>query len=80
MRMTSNGLEFLSLTGVADIAQPIIERVAARTGELARLSLVDGEAIIWVGKADGQRTGFVTIPIWARQHDCPAHRRDTHGS
>ncbi|SAK72185.1 IclR family transcriptional regulator [Caballeronia pedi] len=58
MRMTSNGLEFLSLTGLADIAQPIIERVAARTGELARLSLVDGEAIIWVGKADGQRTGF----------------------
>ncbi|NML30082.1 IclR family transcriptional regulator [Paraburkholderia antibiotica] len=58
MRMTSNGLEFLSLTGIADIAQPIIERVAAQTGELARLSLVDGEAIIWVGKADGQRTGF----------------------
>jgi IclR family transcriptional regulator, acetate operon repressor len=58
MRMTSNGLEFLSLTGIADIAQPIIERIAARTGELARLSLVDGDAIIWVGKADGQRSGF----------------------
>ncbi|KND61046.1 Transcriptional regulator, IclR family [Candidatus Burkholderia verschuerenii] len=58
MRMTSNGLEFLSLTGIADIAQPIIERIAARTGELARLSLVDGDAIIWVGKADGQRTCF----------------------
>ena len=58
MRMTSNGLEFLSLTGIADIAQPIIERVAAQTGELARLSLVDGDAIIWVGKADGQRSGF----------------------
>src|SRR3954447_6276512 len=58
MRMTSNGLEFLSLTGIADIAQPIIERVAAQTGELARLSLVDGEAIIWVGKADGHRIGF----------------------
>ncbi|WP_061958426.1 IclR family transcriptional regulator [Cupriavidus pauculus] len=58
MRMTSNGLEFLSLTGIADIAQPIIERIAARTGELARLSLVDGESIIWVAKADGQRTGF----------------------
>ncbi|WP_288823829.1 hypothetical protein [uncultured Paraburkholderia sp.] len=56
--MTSNGLEFLSLTGIADIAQPIIERVAAYTGELARLSLVDGETIIWVGKADGQRIGF----------------------
>ncbi|QET04573.1 IclR family transcriptional regulator [Cupriavidus pauculus] len=58
MRMTSNGLEFLSLTGIADIAQPIIERIAAETGELARLSLVDGDAIIWVAKADGQRTGF----------------------
>lgn len=58
MRMTSNGLEFLSLTGISDIAQPIIERVAAQTGELARLSLVDGEAIIWVGKADGHRIGF----------------------
>ena len=58
MRMTSNGLEFLSLTGIADIAQPIIERVAAQSGELARLSLVDGEAIIWVGKADGHRIGF----------------------
>jgi IclR family transcriptional regulator, acetate operon repressor len=38
--------------------QPIIERVAAHTGELARLSLVDGEAIIWLEKADAQRTGF----------------------
>jgi len=25
MRMTSNGLEFLSLAGIADMAQPIIE-------------------------------------------------------
>ena len=58
MRMTSNGLEFLSLTGIADIAQPIIERIAAETGELARLSLVDGETIIWIAKADGRRTGF----------------------
>jgi IclR family acetate operon transcriptional repressor len=58
MRMTSNGLEFLSLTGIADIAQPIIERIAAETGELARLSLVDGDAIIWVAKTDGRRTGF----------------------
>lgn len=58
MRMTSNGLEFLSLTGIADIAQPIIERIAEQTGELARLSLADGEAIIWVAKADGHRTGF----------------------
>jgi len=58
MRMTSNGLEFLSLTGIADIARPIIERIAAQTGELARLALVDGDAIIWVAKADGQRTGF----------------------
>jgi DNA-binding IclR family transcriptional regulator len=58
MRMTSNGLEFLSLTGIADIAQPIIERIAGETGELARLSLVDGDAIIWIAKADGRRTGF----------------------
>lgn len=58
MRMTSNGLEFLSLTGIADIAQPIIERLAAQTAGLVRLSLVDCDAIIWVGRADGQRTGF----------------------
>src|SRR5690349_25017868 len=45
MRVTSEGLEFLSLTVIADIAPPIIERVAARTGESARQPPVDGMAI-----------------------------------
>src|SRR4051812_39006681 len=40
-KMASMGLSFLSKSGVVDIAQPLITRLAEATGELVRLAIVD---------------------------------------
>jgi DNA-binding IclR family transcriptional regulator len=57
-KLVSLGLGYLSSTGVVDIAEPVLEGLAQRTGELIRLAVVDGEQLTWVAKAQGQRKGL----------------------
>ena len=57
-KVASLGLRFLSGSGIVDIAQPLIERLAESSGELVRLSLVDEERLTWVVKFEGGRKGF----------------------
>lgn len=57
-KMASMGLGFLSSTGIVDIAEPLLERLAQQSGELVRLAIVDGERLTWVAKAQGSRKGL----------------------
>ena len=57
-RVAALGLAFLSSSGIVDIAQPLIERLAEEFGELVRLSVVDDDRLTWVAKAEGGRKGF----------------------
>ena len=57
-KVASLGLGFLSGSGIVDIAQPLIERLAEASGELARLSIVDEDRLTWVAKSEGGRKGF----------------------
>jgi DNA-binding IclR family transcriptional regulator len=66
MKLPSLGLRFLSAGGVVDIAQPILERLAAFSGELVRLAIVDGEQLIYVAKAQGARQGIRYDPEMGR--------------
>src|SRR5690554_1061645 len=52
-KLASLGLSFLSRSGVVDIAQPVINRLADATEELVRLAIVDGERLTLVAKAQG---------------------------
>ena len=61
-RMASMGLSFLSKSGVVDIAQPVISRLANATEELVRLAIVDGERLTLVAKAQGARSGLLYDP------------------
>ncbi len=61
-KMASMGLSFLSKSGVVDIAQPVIQRLALQTEELARLAIVDGERLTLVAKAQGARSGLLYDP------------------
>ncbi|GAB2587819.1 IclR family transcriptional regulator [Nitrincola alkalisediminis] len=58
IKLASLGLAFLGQTGIADISQPILDGLAAKCGELVRLSLADGEQLIWVGVAQGATSGL----------------------
>ncbi|HVR52252.1 MAG TPA: helix-turn-helix domain-containing protein, partial [Pseudorhodoferax sp.] len=61
-RMASMGLSFLSKSGVVDIAQPVIQRLAQASEELVRLAIVDGERLTLVAKAQGARSGLLYDP------------------
>jgi len=61
-KLSSMGLSFLSKSGVVDIAQPVIHRLAQATGELARLAIVDGERLTLVAKAQGAKSGLLYDP------------------
>ena len=44
--------------GIVDAAQPVLDRLAQETGELVRLSVVEGDRLTWVAKAQGARSGL----------------------
>jgi IclR family transcriptional regulator, acetate operon repressor len=54
-KVASLGLSFLSSAGIVDIATPMLERLAEKTSELVRLSIVDEDRLTWVAKAQGMR-------------------------
>jgi IclR family transcriptional regulator, acetate operon repressor len=56
-KVASLGLGFLSSAGIVDIAEPLLERLAAESDELVRLSIIDGDRLTWVAKAQGSRKG-----------------------
>ncbi len=61
-RVASIGLSYLSATGIVDIAQPLVDRLAQISGELVRLAIVDGEHLAWVAKAAGRPAWFALRP------------------
>ena len=61
-KLASMGLSFLSKSGVVDIAQPVINRLAQATEELVRLAIVDGDRLTLVAKAQGARSGLLYDP------------------
>jgi len=58
LKLASLGFRFLAGTGWPDLAQPVLDALAARSGELARLALVDGDTLTWIAKAQGAATGL----------------------
>ena len=57
-KVVSLGLGFLSSSGLVDIAQPLLDRLAGHSGELVRLAIVDDDRLTWVAKAQGVRKGL----------------------
>lgn len=71
MKLVSMGLSFLSSSGVIDVAQPLLDQLAATSGELIRLAVVDGEDLTFVAKAQGATHGLRydpdmgrSVPLW----------------
>ncbi len=61
-KLASMGMSFLSKSGVVDIAQPMLNRLAQATEELVRLAIVDGERLTLVAKAQGAKSGLLYDP------------------
>lgn len=58
VQLAALGLGWMGRTGIPDVVQPVLDRLAAQTGELARLSLADGDRLVWVAAAQGATGGL----------------------
>jgi len=61
-RMVSLAFRHLAAVGVVDAVQPVLDGLAALSGELVRLSVTDGTRQVWVAKAQGARSGLIYDP------------------
>ena len=57
-KLASLAFTHLSVIGVPDFAQPILDRLAKDCGELVRLALIDGRQMVWVAKSQGSPFGL----------------------
>lgn len=58
MQVVSLGLRYLSASGIVDVAQPMLERLATQSRELVRLAMVERDQLIFVAKAQGATQGL----------------------
>jgi IclR family transcriptional regulator, acetate operon repressor len=57
-KLVSIGLNYLKQSGVVDLTQPILDRLAEASGELVRLGVVDVDHITWVSLSQGATSGL----------------------
>ncbi|MBB3192248.1 IclR family transcriptional regulator [Halomonas cerina] len=66
-RLMAMGLSYLASTGASDVLQPILDHLAEESGELVRLSVIEGDELTWIAKAQGARTGLRYDPDMGRR-------------
>ncbi len=57
-KLAGLGLTFVSRSRVVDVAQPMLEGLARKSGETVRLSIVDGDRLPWMARAQGSQGGL----------------------
>ncbi|CAM5222614.1 DNA-binding IclR family transcriptional regulator OS=Castellaniella defragrans OX=75697 GN=HNR28_001027 PE=4 SV=1 [Castellaniella defragrans] len=62
MKMTVLGQRFYAATGIPDICQPAIDRLAAASREFVRMAVVDSNVLVWVTFAQGAKGGLMYQP------------------
>jgi DNA-binding IclR family transcriptional regulator len=73
MRLATLGQQFFVATGIPDICQPPLDRLAQQCREFARLAVVDGHSLVWVAHSQGAAAGLLyqpsltsnTVPLFA---------------
>jgi IclR family transcriptional regulator, acetate operon repressor len=65
MRLATLGQKFYVATGIPDVCQPVLDRLARESREFARLAVVDGHSLVWVAHAQGATSGLVYQPSLA---------------
>jgi IclR family acetate operon transcriptional repressor len=57
-KLATLGFRLLAASTLQDVSQPVLDRIANASGDLARLAVVDGEGLRWVAKAQGAHSGL----------------------
>jgi len=77
IRLAALGLGYLGRSGVTDVSQSILDRLAAQSGELVRLSVLDVQGLTWVAFAQGATVGLRYDP--GREQGQVVHPASTAG-
>lgn len=67
MRIVSMAQRHLAQIPLVELARPFLRHLAGLSGEMSRLSIVDGNALVWVAKEEGQRSALRFDPDAGRQ-------------
>jgi DNA-binding IclR family transcriptional regulator len=62
LRLATLGQRHLQAIGITDASQAILQRLARQTRELVRLTIVDGNRLVWIGSAQGAAPGLMYQP------------------
>ena len=73
MRLAILGQQFYLATGIPNICQPVLDRLATECREFVRLAVVDGHSLVWVAESQGASGGLMyqpslasnTVPLYA---------------
>lgn len=66
-RLAVLGQRSLQASGIADATQAILQALARKTRELVRLTIVDGDRLVWIGSAQGAPPGLMYQPAMGRR-------------
>lgn len=58
LKLAALGFRQLAGTRIEEVCQPVLDRLATQSGELARLAVVEGDSMTWVAKAQGALSGL----------------------
>jgi IclR family acetate operon transcriptional repressor len=58
LRLVVLGFRHLTNSGLTDVCQPELDKMANKTGELVRLTVVERGSLIWAAQAQGARHGL----------------------
>ncbi|CAM3150771.1 transcriptional regulator, IclR family [Paracoccus aminovorans] len=58
LRLAAMGAAWMGRAGLCDIAQPVLDSLAAQSGELVRLSVAEGDRLTWIAVAQGAVNGL----------------------
>lgn len=62
LKLSSMGLTYLSSRSITETFQPLLNELADQSAELVRLGVIENERIIWIGKAQGSKSGLKYDP------------------
>ena len=58
LKLTGLGFRYVAQTGIFDVCQPLLNRLAQETSELVRMALADERGLTWGARAQGARFGL----------------------
>jgi IclR family transcriptional regulator, acetate operon repressor len=66
LKIGSIGLRQMAGMNIVEVAQPILDDLARKTGELIRLAVVEGDEMMWVANAQGATATIRCDPVMGR--------------